>query len=155
MDVRFEAGETRFNYRAAGILIEDEHVLFHKQKGDAYWALPGGGIEIGEKSEDTIVREMNEELGYEVEVIQPLWVAENFFTYHQKDFHELGFYYLLQTRQRHFQNEPFHGLEGERLIYQWLPVEKLEDYHLQPSFLSKRLQEIPDRIEHVIVEKNE
>ncbi|WP_232324842.1 NUDIX hydrolase [Halobacillus mangrovi] len=155
MDVRFEARETRFNYRSAGILIEEGHVLFHKQKGDAYWALPGGGIEIGEKSEDTIIREMKEELGYEVEVIQSLWVAENFFTYHQNDFHELGFYYLLHTNESHLQSGPFYGLEGERLIYQWLPIEALEDYHLQPSFLSKRLQDLPDQIEHVIVEMHE
>ncbi|MGI8313902.1 NUDIX hydrolase [Halobacillus mangrovi] len=155
MDVRFEAGETRFNYRSVGILIEEGHVLFHKQKGDPYWALPGGGVEIGEKSEDTIIREMKEELGYEVEVIQSLWITENFFIYNHKNYHELGFYFLLQTEQPYFQNEPFHGLEGERLIYQWLPIEKLENFSLQPSFLSRHLQEIPDQIEHVIVEMHE
>ena len=31
MDVKFQTGSKRFNYRAAGILIEQDHVLLHKQ----------------------------------------------------------------------------------------------------------------------------
>jgi 8-oxo-dGTP pyrophosphatase MutT (NUDIX family) len=155
MDVRYEVGKQRFNYRAAGVLIENGHVLFHKQMGDTYWALPGGGIEMGEKSEDSVIREMEEELGYKVVVVQTLWIAENFFEYNGKDYHELGFYHLLKTNHRHFQEEPFYGLEGERLIYQWLPIEKLENFHLQPAFLSERLQDLPDHAEHLIVEKHQ
>ncbi|KHE66859.1 NUDIX hydrolase, partial [Halobacillus sp. BBL2006] len=142
MDVRYEVGKQRFNYRAAGVLMENGHVLFHKQKGDTYWALPGGGIEMGEKSEDSVVREMEEELGYEVDVVQTLWIAENFFEYNGKDYHELGFYHLLKTDQNHFQQEPFYGLEGERLIYQWLPIAQLQNFHLQPTFLSERLKDL-------------
>ena len=70
MDVRFQTGSKRFNYRAAGILIEQDHVLLHKQVDDQYWALPGGRVELGEQARDTIVREMKEELGYEVHVDQ-------------------------------------------------------------------------------------
>ncbi len=63
MDVRFQAEGIKFNFRAAGILIERDHVLLHKQREDHHWALPGGGIELGERSKDAVVREFEEELG--------------------------------------------------------------------------------------------
>ncbi len=47
--------------------------------GDDYWAMPGGRAEIGETSARTIVREMQEELGCEVEVERLLWTVENFY----------------------------------------------------------------------------
>ncbi|MFC5379988.1 NUDIX hydrolase [Aquipuribacter nitratireducens] len=42
-------------------------LLIHKTDNDL-WALPGGGHEIGESIADTVVREVKEETGYDVEV---------------------------------------------------------------------------------------
>lgn len=42
-------------------------LLIHKTDNDL-WALPGGGHEIGESIADTVVREVREETGYDVEV---------------------------------------------------------------------------------------
>lgn len=42
-------------------------LLIHKTDNDL-WALPGGGHEIGEFIADTVVREVKEETGYDVEV---------------------------------------------------------------------------------------
>ena len=43
-------------------------LLIHKTDNDL-WALPGGGHDIGESIGQTVVREVREETGYEVEVI--------------------------------------------------------------------------------------
>ncbi len=51
-------------------VVEDERnriLLIHKTDNDL-WALPGGGHDIGESIGDTVVREVREETGYEVEV---------------------------------------------------------------------------------------
>ncbi|TGB01221.1 NUDIX hydrolase [Halobacillus salinus] len=151
MDIRFQIEQTRFNYRAAGILIEDDHILFHRQQKDSYWALPGGGVEIGESTNESIVREWREELGEDITVASTLWVTENFFTYKQQPLHELAFYYLVQRKQGKVQTEPFSGKEGDRLIYQWLPLRDLHHYDIRPTFLHKRLNEIPDSPEHLIL----
>lgn len=42
-------------------------LLIHKTDNDL-WALPGGGHEIGESIAETVVREVKEETGYDVEV---------------------------------------------------------------------------------------
>lgn len=51
-------------------IVQDEHgrvLLIHKTDNDL-WALPGGGHELGETIADTVVREVKEETGYDVEV---------------------------------------------------------------------------------------
>lgn len=51
-------------------VVEDEQnriLLIHKTDNDL-WALPGGGHDIGESIGDTVVREVREETGYEVEL---------------------------------------------------------------------------------------
>jgi 8-oxo-dGTP pyrophosphatase MutT (NUDIX family) len=42
-------------------------LMIHKTDNDK-WALPGGGHEIGESIADTVVREVKEETGYDVQV---------------------------------------------------------------------------------------
>ena len=42
-------------------------LLIHKTDNNL-WALPGGGHELGEAIADTVVREVHEETGYDVEV---------------------------------------------------------------------------------------
>lgn len=53
------------------VIVQDGQVLIVKRKYDplaGQWSLPGGGVELGETLEDSIVREMLEETGLEIEV---------------------------------------------------------------------------------------
>ena len=59
----FRQKASNLTFARLEILIERDHVLLHKQREDHYWALPGGGIELGERSKDAVVREFEEELG--------------------------------------------------------------------------------------------
>jgi len=52
-------------------VIENDHASLRKNKRDE-WELPGGKMEVGEQSSDTVVREMAEELGMEVRAGQPV-----------------------------------------------------------------------------------
>lgn len=50
-----------------GIVIDDKKVwLRHNERNE--WELPGGKIDEVEQPEETVIREMQEELGYEVTV---------------------------------------------------------------------------------------
>jgi len=53
------------------VIVQDGQVLIVKRKYDplaGQWSLPGGGVELGETLEDSIVREMLEETGLRIEV---------------------------------------------------------------------------------------
>ena len=54
-----------------GILIQDHAVLLIQRKQSPYegsWALPGGFVEYGEKTEDAVIRELAEETGLQVTI---------------------------------------------------------------------------------------
>jgi len=67
-----------------GAAIFDENGrLFITQRGKAarnergQWEIPGGGVELGETFEQSIVREMKEEHGIEIEVLELLGVCDH------------------------------------------------------------------------------
>ncbi len=86
----FDQGTRRFNYRVVGVAIHDDSVLLHRAAGESFWTLPGGRAEHGETAEQTIRREMLEELETDVHVDRLLWVVENFFEYDGLSYHELA-----------------------------------------------------------------
>ena len=51
-----------------GIVFEEDRVWLRKNERDE-WELPGGKLDIGEQPEEAVVRELREELGFDVSVI--------------------------------------------------------------------------------------
>jgi 8-oxo-dGTP pyrophosphatase MutT (NUDIX family) len=152
--ITFDEDHIRFTNRIVGVAFDRERVLLHRTEADDFWALPGGRAELMESSPHTLVREMQEELGVDVQVDRLLWVAENFFTYGPRLFHEIGFYFLMHLpphsplRQK---TEPFYGQEGAlRIIFEWFPVETLEQVHLFPTFLRAGLKNLPTSTVHIV-----
>lgn len=154
--IRFEEGENCFNYRVVGVAVHENFVLLHQAEGEDFWTFPGGRAEFGETAEQTLKREMREELAVDVEIIRLLWFVENFFTYADKRYHEIALYFLMQfpvsskylVRSGSFPCEE----EGSKLIFQWFPCqpELLSKLPLLPSFLPTALQELPEFVQHVI-----
>ncbi|TYS68256.1 NUDIX hydrolase [Sutcliffiella horikoshii] len=152
MDVVFHTEKAVFNYRVAGVWIQEGHILLHRASGDKIWSLPGGRVEMNEASPLSLQREFIEELDLSVQVGRLVWIVENFFEYRAKKVHEIGFYYLVSTDDKQaLPNESFHGVEGERLVYEWVPISELEDVVLYPEFLKKALKKVPETTEHLIV----
>ena len=55
---------------AACIRDEEGHILLlRRSDGDNMWGFPGGGMELGEQVAETVVREVREEIGLEVEPV--------------------------------------------------------------------------------------
>jgi ADP-ribose pyrophosphatase YjhB (NUDIX family) len=61
--IRLDRKPQLFSMRVAALIFQNGHVLVQRGTKDSYWALPGGRAEIGESSQETIIREIGEELG--------------------------------------------------------------------------------------------
>ena len=74
--VRRYVGQDRFICPAAAALIVDNngHVLLQRRGDDGSWALPGGGMELGERIDQTVIHEIFEETGLAVEPVQVVGV---------------------------------------------------------------------------------
>lgn len=60
---------------ARAVILHDDQLLVMERwrPGHHYFSIPGGGIEAGEVAEQTVVREISEETGCQVEVIRQLY----------------------------------------------------------------------------------
>lgn len=150
----FTQGNTRFTCRSVGVAIEDGRVLLHKAEDDDFWALPGGRAELLEPAMTTLRREMQEELGIEVDVVRLLWTVENFFQYRGYDHHEIGLYFLMRVPPDwplRTAIGPFLGYEhGVHLFFQWFPLEALPGMRVYPTFLADGLSDLPLCPQHIV-----
>lgn len=153
----FDTDQGRFNVRAAGVCIEDGHLLAQRFEWSETWVLPGGRIEFGEDSAAALTREMREELPIagDVSIERLLWFTELFFTPAVDDsFHELAFYYLIALPHGHAlgdKSAATHGQDGgSRFQLRWLPLERLDSYPIVPYFLRTALLALPSTPEHLI-----
>lgn len=72
MKEKYDCGFTKenhwFRYRAAAIIIDNGCVLFARNDMNDYYYTVGGGVHIGESSEEAVKREVFEETGINYEV---------------------------------------------------------------------------------------
>jgi ADP-ribose pyrophosphatase YjhB (NUDIX family) len=153
--VAFDKAQGRFNYRVAGVAIQNGRVLLDRNTRNNYWVLPGGHPEMMEAMAAALRREMFEEIGVDVEIVRLLWVVENFF-YKDKPVHELSFYFLMELDKNSpllKSDGPFYGEEyGYPLVYQWQPIDEiaLANLPLFPGFLTTGLVHLPNSTQHIV-----
>jgi 8-oxo-dGTP pyrophosphatase MutT (NUDIX family) len=126
--VCFDDDTSRFQMRAAGIALRDGHVLLQSADGDSHWALPGGRIEQGESSGETLLREMEEELLQRV-AVQPLaYIVESFFVDGGRNFHEIGFYHPMTVPDSFpfLRGDVCHRIRdgANDVAFAWLPADE-------------------------------
>lgn len=153
----YDCGFTRdskwFRYRAAAIIIEDNHILFAGNEKEDYYYSVGGGVHMGETAEEAIVREVYEETGIHYEVDRLAFIHENFFfgdgSLEGKECHELAFYFLMKSRGTQELNSNSYT-QGVKENMFWIPLDKLKDYRAYPTFFREKLKNIGEGIEHIV-----
>lgn len=159
MMISFLEGQRRFNYRVAGVVIRDGHVLVCREDDDDYVMLPGGRVEMGETSTVALAREIEEELQCVGEIGRLLFTCEGFFSRSGEEFHEIGMFYEVKLPD----DFPFEtGIsslvtfdEGHELTFDWVWAEEgvLGQLNLKPAWLCGRLADLPDTPDHLIADE--
>ncbi|MEX2256237.1 MAG: NUDIX domain-containing protein [Acidimicrobiia bacterium] len=109
------------------VLRDDEILVFEGRdavEGRTFYRPLGGGVEFGERSAETIVREIREELGIDVRVGRDLGTLENVFTWQSEPRHE-----VLRVHEADFIDRGMYARDrfdltehGEKLQALWLPL---------------------------------
>ena len=144
MDITVDIGDYKLNVRAAGILVHNGKILLHKNTNFNHHALIGGRVEIGENSENTIKREIKEELGKDIEITGYVGTIENFFEMKGAKYHEIMFVHkaeFVDDDDKKIENT-LKNIEGkDYLQYEWLELNKIDEYPLLPSAIKSVLKE--------------
>ena len=147
-DFRTKIGNTVFGVRATALIIQNRKLLVTKDK-DKYYTI-GGAIQVNERAEDAVVREVREELGAKAEARQLAFVVENRFEQDGISYHNIEFHYLVDL----FEDAPLTMQEDEKTQpCEWIDLDKLEDFQLVPAFLKTALPDWDGQLRHIHLEE--
>ncbi len=159
MDINFNFEKGRFTHRSTGILILNNKILLETSDGVNFWSPPGGNVQFGESSQEAVIREFKEELNADIKISRLLWISEGFYEYANTDNHTIIMYYLIHllNKNKLLDNDIFQrkdmGDHGTLMIFQWFPINHLENLIIAPQFLSEKLVHLSSEIEHIVERK--
>lgn len=122
----------RFRLSSYAVIVKDEKVLLLELRSTGKYFLPGGGVELGEKIEDALAREVGEEVGIEVDIIKFLGFKESFFYYDPWDeaYQNISFFYLCEAKT-------FDLLDNNKILDEevinprWISIRSLKEDNFQ------------------------
>jgi len=106
----------------------NEILLLHRIKRDWY-ELPGGKIDQGETPEETVVRELKEELQCDVEIIRQLGNKD-----FEEEGHVMGYQWFLSRLKE--ESEPKIGEPDTFDHFKYIPLSELPNYHLSLNMVN-------------------
>jgi ADP-ribose pyrophosphatase YjhB (NUDIX family) len=128
-DISFSIGEQKFNYRVAACIRSGDNILLNRLGDSDYWFLPGGRVRAGESAKTALYREIQEELGWNVEVGKFRMCVENFFQHNGTHWHEICLVFDISKFETSI-------LSCEKdLEFKWVPLKELESFDLRPREL--------------------
>lgn len=114
------------------IIRRDDRVLLLGMRNTSKLCLPGGGVELGERLEEALHREVKEETGLEIDIERFVGFREGFFYYDPLDiaFHSLMYFYA--CRPLTLQLATADQIEdGEVERPRWVPIDQLRPEDIQ------------------------
>lgn len=157
-DISINIDGYKLNVRAACIIEHNNKILLHRNLNSNHYALLGGRVQIGENSEETVKREVKEELGKEIEITGYIGTIENFFEANEFKYHEYMFVYKAEFKEKADKKiqENLENLEGkEHLKYEWIELDKMEEYPIKPKVVKEILKEGKYPVHKIFVERKQ
>lgn len=115
------------------IIIQNGKILLAKrgsEPGKGKWSVPGGVVELGEKLEKAVVREVKEETNLDVEVVHLIDAVNNIV---QDSNGKLRFHFVILD----YLSKPKGGTlqsSSDILDTKWVDLEEAEDYDITETF---------------------
>ena len=122
-----------FRPAAYAVVINKSKILLLKTKSTGKYWFPGGGIDLGEKLEDGLKREVREETGIEIKIKKFLSFQEIFFYYEPLDeaYQNFSFFYLCQPIKTKLINDDQVDPADESEKPRWLDLKAIKKEDMQ------------------------
>ncbi len=113
---------------AKAIFERDSKILLVKDS-KGVWELPGGRIEHGEEPTQTLLRELNEELGWSKVSVQKIVQAWSFTSkIGDCHYHFIILVYSCSTREKEVREN------AEYSEYSWIPLDELDELDMREGY---------------------
>lgn len=115
------------------VIIRNDKILLEKRKNDpgkGKWSIPGGLVELGETAEQTVIREVKEETGLEVEKPEHIDVVNNI-TRDSDD--EIKYHFVIIDYFVKLKGGTLHAASDAEEL-RWVTFDEVEKYDLTTSF---------------------
>ena len=147
-DFRTKLDNTVFGVRATALIVEEGKLLVVEDEGGFYTI--GGAIQVGERTEEAVIREVREELGVKAKAEQLAFVVENRFEQDGISYHNIEFHYLVDL----LEDAPLTMQEdAKQLPCRWIDLNQLNTVPLKPAFLKTALPDWDGQLRHIYLEK--
>lgn len=129
---------SRFNIRVYGIWIHQDNLLVSDERigNFCFTKFPGGGLEYGEGLIDGLIREWQEELHTNIEVLEHFYTTDFF---QESAFHPntqiISIYYKVRPLNEpkipiHAHPQKYLFLGHEECYFRWIPLAQLSSTHM-------------------------
>lgn len=126
------------------IIVQDGKILITKRGSNpdkGKWSVPGGLVELGEKLEKAVIREVREETNLDVKVVRLIDAVDNIIrdSNGKLQFHFVILDYFAEVKGGTLQSS------SDVLDTRWVRVEEAEDYditHTMRDFLQRNKNEL-------------
>lgn len=134
-DILFDVDGELFSYRVGGALIKGDEILLMKEN-DRY-SLPSGVVQIGETSEEAIIRTFQDTTGFNVKAVNVLSTHESLGERDGRRCHQLGIFYRLESLDAKKRSTP--GNDGKKSDYVWVSLAELKTINLHPAGIADKI----------------
>ena len=144
-----------FKFRVSGVIVRDGKVLLVEMDNAGFFCLPGGHVELGETTEEAMIREMKEETTKDTYIKEYLGNIENFFVNkHNVSIHEIASYYLMDFKDDEIKDlSRIENDEGTlvNLNFKWFDLKELKNVNIKPAYLRDILNKDNLVFNHLII----
>lgn len=150
MDITYKKDDYQFILRTSIIIFNKDmnKILVFQVKNKDFYMLIGGKIKELETSIDAIKREIKEEIDLSISNIEFVCLSEEFVNAKEFNNHQINVIYKGIYNDEISENK-FVGLEGDWCHYEWLDIDKLDNYKVFPNII-KEIVKVPNIKYHKI-----
>jgi 8-oxo-dGTP pyrophosphatase MutT (NUDIX family) len=133
----------------AGVILVDgeNRILLHHRTDNDTWGIPGGAVELGERVEETAIRETREEVGLTCHALELLGVYSGPELYYQypngDEIHNVSVVYLCRDFSGTIEVDPVEGTEAR-----FFPIGELPEAISPPVRVV--LEDVVRRFEEIV-----